>query len=82
MLGTARRIANTAMAMLEERREAEEVMQNFLKREREAAECLQEAKALRRQWKGIIDDAEAEADRIRREAIGTRKINFVTPIDQ
>jgi hypothetical protein len=82
MLGTARRIANTAMAMLVERREAEKMMQNFLTREREAAEFLAEAKALRRQWEGIIDDVGVEADRIRQEAIGPRKINFATPTDQ
>jgi hypothetical protein len=47
MLGIARRIANTAMAMLEERSEAEKVMQNFLQREREAVDSLQKAKQLR-----------------------------------
>jgi hypothetical protein len=34
MLATARKISNTAMAMLEEWKEAESIMNNFLKRER------------------------------------------------
>jgi hypothetical protein len=32
--------------MLEERQEVEEVMESFLKREREAPKCLEEAKKL------------------------------------
>jgi cell division septum initiation protein DivIVA len=44
MLSTAKVIANTAAEMLEERQEASEVMENFLKREREATTCLEEAK--------------------------------------
>ena len=79
MLVTAKRFSNTAMAMLEERKEAESVMNNFLKREREAVESLQKAKQLREQWESMMGDAQKEADRIRREAIGPRKINFATP---
>ena len=81
MLATAKRFSNTAMAMLEERKEAESVMNNFLKREREAVESLQKAKQLREQWESMMGDAQKEADRIRREAIGPRKINFATPTD-
>jgi hypothetical protein len=46
MLATARKISNTAMAMLEERQEAQEVMDGFLKRECEAVDSLQKAKKL------------------------------------
>ncbi|KAK1694648.1 hypothetical protein QYE76_011345 [Lolium multiflorum] len=82
MLATAKKFANTAMAMLEERQEAEEVMESFLKREREAEDSLQKAKKLQEQWESMMGDAHKEADRIRREAIVPRKINFATPTDQ
>jgi hypothetical protein len=57
-------------------------MENFLKREREAATCLADAKKLRAQWETMMDGADKAADRIRREAIGPRKINFATPSNQ
>nr|XP_051190000.1 uncharacterized protein LOC127303294 [Lolium perenne] len=79
MLATAQVFANTAAAMLEERQVAGAVMERFLKREREAAKCLEEAKKLRAQWETMMADADKEADRIRREAIGPRKISFATP---
>jgi hypothetical protein len=41
MLATAKVFANTAVAMLEERQEAEEVLESFRKREREAVEYLE-----------------------------------------
>jgi hypothetical protein len=37
---------------------------------------------VRARWETIIEDAGKEADRIHREAIGPRKINFVTPSNQ
>jgi cell division septum initiation protein DivIVA len=79
MLSTTKVIANTAGAMLEERQEAAEVMENFLKREREATTCLAEANKLRDKWGTMMEDAGKEADMICREAIGPRKINFATP---
>jgi hypothetical protein len=82
MLAAAKVFANIAAAMLEERKEVEEVMESFLKREREAAKCLEEAKKLRAQWETIIEDAGKEADRIHQEAIGPRKINIATPTNQ
>jgi hypothetical protein len=82
MLATAKVFANTAAAMLEERQEAGELMEKFLKREREATTCLAEAKKLRAQWETMMADTDKEADRIRREAIGPRKINFATPSNQ
>jgi hypothetical protein len=82
MLATAKVFANTAAAMLEERQEAGKLMEKFLKREHEATTCLVEAKKLRAQWETMMADADKEADRIRREAIGPRKINFSTPSNQ
>ncbi|KAK1620214.1 hypothetical protein QYE76_025731 [Lolium multiflorum] len=82
MLATTKVFANTAAAMLEERQEAGAVMESFLKRESEAAKCLAEAKKFRAQWETMMEDAGKEADRIRREAIGPRKINFATPTNQ
>jgi hypothetical protein len=82
MLAVAKAFATTANAMLEERQEAEGIMESFLKREREAAKHLQEAKKLRRQWEATMELANQEADRIRREAIGPRKIKFATPTNQ
>ncbi|KAK1670224.1 hypothetical protein QYE76_058383 [Lolium multiflorum] len=75
MLATVKKISTTAVAMLEERQEAQEVMDNFRQREREAVESLQKTKKLREHWEAKI----READRIRREAIGPRKITFATP---
>ncbi|KAK1643567.1 hypothetical protein QYE76_061372 [Lolium multiflorum] len=82
MLATAKRISTTAMAMLEKRQEAREVMDGFLKREREAIDSLQKAKKLREHWESMIKDAHKEADKIRRDAIAPRKITFATPSDQ
>jgi hypothetical protein len=82
LLATAERFANTAVTMLEERQDAEEVMTKFLEREHQAVEYLEEAKALQARWETIIEGASKEADRIRREAIHPRKINFATPINQ
>jgi hypothetical protein len=65
MLATAKVFANTATSMLEERKEAGEVMESFLKRECEAAKFLEEAKKLRAQWETMMEDAGKEADRIR-----------------
>jgi hypothetical protein len=61
--------------MLEERQEAREVMENFRQHEQEAVESLQKDKKLREHWEAKIK----EADKIRREAIGPRKITFATP---
>jgi hypothetical protein len=57
-------------------------MENFLKREREATKYLEEAKKLRAQWETMMASADKEVDRIRREAIPPRKINFATPSNQ
>jgi cell division septum initiation protein DivIVA len=64
MMSTAKVIANTAAAMLEERQEASELMENFLKREREATKYLEEAKKLRAQWETMMASADKEANRI------------------
>ncbi|KAK1677051.1 hypothetical protein QYE76_037899 [Lolium multiflorum] len=82
MLATAKRISTTAAAMLEERQEAQEVMDGFLQREREAVDSLQKAKKLREHWESMMKDAHKEADKIRRDAISPRKITFATPSNQ
>jgi hypothetical protein len=46
LLATAERFANTAVVMMEERQEVEEVMEKFLEREHEAIDYLEKAKAL------------------------------------
>jgi hypothetical protein len=79
LLATAERFANTAVVMLEESQDAEEVLERVEEKERTAIEYLQKAKALRERWETIIGDASREADRIRREAIHPRKINFESP---
>nr|XP_051206322.1 actin cytoskeleton-regulatory complex protein PAN1-like [Lolium perenne] len=67
--------------MLEERQDAEEVMAQVEEKERIVVEYLEKAKALRERWETLRGDASREADRIRREAIRPRKINFVSPTD-
>ncbi|KAK1627792.1 hypothetical protein QYE76_002107 [Lolium multiflorum] len=81
LLAAAERFANTAVVMLEERQDAEEVMALVEEKERTAVEYMQKAKALRERWETIIGDASREADRIHREAIRPRKINFASPTD-
>jgi hypothetical protein len=80
MLATAKRISTTAAAMLEERHEAQEVMDGFLQREREAVDSLQKAKKLREHWESMMKDAQKEADKIRQDAISPRKITFAIPL--
>ncbi|KAK1609039.1 hypothetical protein QYE76_032712 [Lolium multiflorum] len=50
MLATAKKFANTAAAMLDERKEAAHFVDNFLKREREVDESLEKVKQLRKHW--------------------------------
>ncbi|KAK1607598.1 hypothetical protein QYE76_031271 [Lolium multiflorum] len=57
-------------------------MDGFLKREREAVDSLQKAKKLREHWESMIKDAHKDANKIRRDAIGPRKITFASPSDQ
>jgi ribosomal protein S15P/S13E len=79
MLATAKKISTTAAAMLEERQEAQEVMDGFRQREREVVNYLHKAKKLREHWESMIKDAHKEADKIRRDAISPHKITFATP---
>jgi hypothetical protein len=65
--------------MLEERQNAEELLERVEEKEHTNIEYLQKAKALRERWEMIIGDASKEAERIRQEAIRPRKINFDTP---
>ncbi|KAK1609025.1 hypothetical protein QYE76_032698 [Lolium multiflorum] len=69
-------------AMLDERKEAANFMDNFLKRERQVDESLAKVKQLRKHWEDNITEAQQEADRIWREAVAPRKITFATPTEQ
>ncbi|KAK1680708.1 hypothetical protein QYE76_041556 [Lolium multiflorum] len=81
MLATAKKFANTAAAMLDERKEAANFMDGFLKREREVDESLEKVKQLRKHWEAKMSEARKDADRIRREVVTPRKI-FATPTEQ
>ncbi|KAK1681684.1 hypothetical protein QYE76_042532 [Lolium multiflorum] len=82
MLATAKNFANTAAAMLDERKEAAHFVDNFLKKEREVDESLEKVKQLRKHWEDKMRNSHAEIDRIRREAIPPCKITFATPTEQ
>ncbi|KAK1626676.1 hypothetical protein QYE76_000991 [Lolium multiflorum] len=82
MLATAKKFATTAAAMLDERKEAANFVDNFLKREREVDESLVKVKQLRKHWEDKITEAQQEADRIRREAVAPRRITIATPTEQ
>ncbi|KAK1670039.1 hypothetical protein QYE76_058198 [Lolium multiflorum] len=82
MLATAKKFATTAAAMLDERKEAANFVDNFLQRECQVDESLAKVKQLRKHWEDKITEAQQEADRIRREAVAPRKITFATPTEQ
>ncbi|KAK1612950.1 hypothetical protein QYE76_036623 [Lolium multiflorum] len=82
MLATAQKFAQTAAAMIDERKEAANFVDNFLKREREVDESLVKVKQLRKHWEDKITEAQQEVDKIRRETIDPRKITFATPTEQ
>jgi hypothetical protein len=63
LLATAERFTNTAVVMLGERQDAEEVMAQVEEKERTAVEYLEKAKALRRRWETIMEDATREQTR-------------------
>ncbi|KAK1678938.1 hypothetical protein QYE76_039786 [Lolium multiflorum] len=82
MLATAKKFANTAAAMLEERTEAANFVVHFEKKDREVDESLAKVKQLRKEWEERVACAQEEVDRIAREAIPPRKITFATPTEQ
>ncbi|XP_071679057.1 uncharacterized protein [Lolium perenne] len=82
MLATAKKFAQTAAAMIDERKEAANFVDNFLKREREVDESLVKVKQLQKHSEDKITEAQQEVDKIRRETIAPRKITFTTPTKQ
>jgi hypothetical protein len=82
MLATAKKFANTAAAILDEREEAAHIMDRFERQDREITATLEQVKSMRKEWEVKMTYAEAEADRIVREAIPPRRINFATPVEQ
>ncbi|KAK1696944.1 hypothetical protein QYE76_013641 [Lolium multiflorum] len=82
MLATTQKIARTAAAMLDERKEAAHFVENFHQRELEVDEQLVKVKELQQHWKDKVTELQQEVDQIRREAIPPRKITFTTPTEQ
>ncbi|KAK1605147.1 hypothetical protein QYE76_028820 [Lolium multiflorum] len=82
MLATAKKLANTAAALRDERAEAASLMDHFDRQDREIADTLEHVKSMRQEWEVKMTYAQAEADRIVREAIPPRRINFATPAEQ
>jgi hypothetical protein len=65
--------------MLEERVDAEELMEVVGDQERRTTEYLKMARELKDRWTTIVSGANREAEKIRQEAIRPRKINFDSP---
>ncbi|KAK1691948.1 hypothetical protein QYE76_008645 [Lolium multiflorum] len=82
MLATAKKFANTAAAMLDERTEAANFVVHFQKKDREVDESLAKIRELEKHWEAKVKFVEEEEARIRREAIPPRKITFATPTEQ
>jgi hypothetical protein len=79
LLAQAKKFANTATVMLEEREDAEELMELVGDNERRTIEYLKKARELKDRWEMIVSDVNREAERIRQEAIRPRRINFNSP---
>ncbi|KAK1632952.1 hypothetical protein QYE76_007267 [Lolium multiflorum] len=82
MLATAKKFADTAAAMLDERKHAAVFVEDFIQREQEVDEGLAKVKELRKHWEDKIVEAHHEVERVRRELIAPRKITFATPTEQ
>ncbi|KAK1679377.1 hypothetical protein QYE76_040225 [Lolium multiflorum] len=82
MLATAKKLADTAAALRDERAEAASLMDQFDRQDREIADTLKHVKSMAQEWEVKMTYAQAEADRIVREAIPPRRINFATPAEQ
>ncbi|KAK1699018.1 hypothetical protein QYE76_015715 [Lolium multiflorum] len=82
MLATAKKFANTAAAMLDERTEAANFVEHFKKKDREVDESLAKVRELEKHWEAKVKFVEEEEARIRREAIPPRRITFATPTVQ
>ncbi|KAK1650907.1 hypothetical protein QYE76_068712 [Lolium multiflorum] len=81
MLATAKKFANTAAAMLDERTEAANFVVHFQKKDREVDESLAKVRELEKHWEAKVKFVEEEEARIRREAIPPRR-TFATTEQQ
>ncbi|KAK1616151.1 hypothetical protein QYE76_021668 [Lolium multiflorum] len=82
MLATAKKLADTEAALREERAEAAGLADHFDRQDREITATLEQVKSMAKEWEVKMTYAQAEADRIVREAIPPRRINFATPAEQ
>jgi hypothetical protein len=82
MLATAKKFADTAAAMLDERKHAAVFVEDFIQREQEVDEGLAKVKELRKHWEDKIVEAHHDVEKARRELIAPRRITFATPTEQ
>ncbi|KAK1680767.1 hypothetical protein QYE76_041615 [Lolium multiflorum] len=82
MLATAKKFADTAAAMLDERTEAANFVAHFKKKDQEIDESLAQVRKLEEHWEAKVKFVAEEEARIRREAIPPRRITFATPTEQ
>jgi hypothetical protein len=81
MLATAKRLADTEAALKVGRADHAAWLENFDRQDREITATLEQVKSMRAEWEVKMIYAQAEADRIVREAIPPRRIPFNTPAD-
>ncbi|KAK1626875.1 hypothetical protein QYE76_001190 [Lolium multiflorum] len=81
MLATAKKLADTEAALREEREQAAGLAETFDRQDREITATLEQVKSMAKEWEVKMTYAQAEADRIVREAIPPRRINFATPAE-
>ncbi|KAK1630203.1 hypothetical protein QYE76_004518 [Lolium multiflorum] len=81
MLATAKRLADTEAALRIGRADHAAWTENFERQDREITATLELVKNMRAEWEVKMTYAQAEADRIVREAIPPRRIPFNTPAD-
>ncbi|KAK1669257.1 hypothetical protein QYE76_057416 [Lolium multiflorum] len=81
MLATAKKLADTEAALREEREQAAGLAETFDRQDREITATLEQVKSMAKEWEVKMTYAQAEADRIVREAIPPRRIPFNTPAE-
>jgi hypothetical protein len=81
MLATAKKPADTEAALREEREQAAGLADQFDRQDREITATLEQVKSMAKEWEVKMTYAQVEADRIVREAIPPRRINFATPAE-
>ncbi|KAK1619547.1 hypothetical protein QYE76_025064 [Lolium multiflorum] len=79
MLATAKRLADAEAALKIGRADHAAWLENFDRQDREITNTLEHVKSMRAEWEVKMTYAQAEADRIVREAIPPRRIAFNTP---